>query len=216
MQIDEITQPNKKNTQVDEVVGSTMGGLARMAGQAVAGTRAGQAVSQAVGGAKQAFQQSRVGQTLQRAQDTQAQAQLTGNISQLSNAAYQQWNKKKLALMTSAAGQPIENEEGHLTDFVQTVILGGRRIEDMDPPSVAKIERAITGVMNAGNDRAKLQQAFTALVTQALAVRPDPAKQQMQKVNVDNMITTLANRGVSRTNNQAVDTLLQALGIPLK
>lgn len=210
MQIYEITKPDPEH--LDEVVG----GLARMAGQAIAGSKLGQAVGQAAGAVKQGFQQSAVGQTLQKAGDVQQQAKLAGSIGQMSNLAYQQWNKKKLALLNAAGGQPIENEEAHLADFVQKTLLNNRQITDLDPPSQRKIEAAITNVMTAGNDRRKLQQAFTDLVTQSTAARQDPAKQTQQKVSVDNMITTLANRGVSKTGNIAVDQLLSALGIPLK
>lgn len=214
MQIYEITQPQQQNTQIDEVVG----GLARMAGQAIAGSRVGQAVGQAVGGAKQAFQQSTVGQTLQRAQDIQAQAKLSGQQSMIAKTLYDQWNRKVMALTNAAGGQPVNvNEyEDQLRDFIEKVVLNNRRILDLDQPSQDRIETSITDIMKNQSNRDGLQKAFQNLATQASVARADPAKQQ-QVPNPAQMIQRMQSGApLRKTGNPAVDQLLAALGVPLQ
>ena len=172
MQIYELTQP--KQEHLDEVVG----GLARMAGQKLAQTGVGQAVGRAVGAAKQGFQQSAIGQTLQKAGDIEQQAKAQANTQALAKASLQQWNNKVLQLTQAASGQPIDEKDykNNLTDFVQKVMLGGKSIDSLDSSPKPKIATAIDTVVTDRNDRTKMQTAFNNLVTQATVARTDTAK----------------------------------------
>ncbi len=122
----------------------------------------GAGIKGAIAGAQQSAQTRKV------AQNTQALAQ----------TALSQWGKKVVALTNAAGGQPVDPTDytTHLTDFVQKVLLGGTRVQDLDTSSQPKVSAAIKGVVDNRADRGKLPQAFNALVTQASVARPDPAK----------------------------------------
>lgn len=186
MQIHELTQPSQQ--QLDEVVG----GLARMAGQAIARSGLGQAVGQAAGDIKQGFQQSGIGQTLSKAGDIERQAKVSGNIQNLANAAFKQWTNKTLQLLQASGGQPIDEKDykNHLTDFVQKVMLGNKSIDTLDATSKPRIQKALDDVVAGRNDRQKLPTAFKELVTQATAARVEPSKAQTQggiQAKIENM-----------------------------
>ena len=172
MQIHEITQPDQ--TQLDEVVG----GLARMAGQAIAKSPVGQAVGQVAGAAKQAYQQSTVGQTLQKAGDVERQARVQSQTQAVSKAALQQWNNRVAQLTQASGGQPIDPAEykRNLSDFVERMMLRSYKIADLDSTSNARVDQALDTVVQARNDRRTLEPAFEKLAQQALASRLDTAR----------------------------------------
>lgn len=159
MQIYELTQP--KQEQLDELVG----GLARMAGQAIAKSP----VGQAVGAAKQAFQKSAVGQTLQRAGDLEQQAKISAQTQALAKHTLQTWNDRVTQLTQAANGFPVDETtyKNNLNDFVQKVMLGNQPIASLDASSRPKITSAIDAVVADRDDRVKMTTAFNNLVTQA-------------------------------------------------
>lgn len=112
------------------------------------------------------------------AQQSAQARKVTQNTQALAQTALTQWGKKVIALTNAAGGQPVDPTDytNHLTDFVQKVMLGGTRVQDLDPSSQPKVAAAIKGVVDTRGDRTKLPQAFNALVTQASVARPDPAK----------------------------------------
>jgi hypothetical protein len=169
MQIHELTQSDQE--QLDEVIG----GLARMAGQAIAKSPVGQAVGQAVGAAKQGFQQSAVGQTLQKAGDVERQAKMSAQTQGLAKAALQQWNNKVLQLTQANKGQPVSDQEyfTQLQDFVNRVMLQGA-FSRLDGTSAKRVKQAIAGVTGVRNNPTQLQDKMEQLVTTASASRQDP------------------------------------------
>lgn len=201
MRIDEVV----KTQQVDEVVG----GLARMAGQAVARSGLGQAVGQAASDIKQGFQQSSVGQALSKAGDVQQQAKMQAQSQAVSAAAQKQWNNRVLQLMQANQGQPIADDEynDHLKDFTQKTMLGGRQIDNLDQNSQARIDQAIDAVMKNRNSKTAMPQAFQQLANAALSSRLDPAKVQTGQA---------ASTGTATASPQqvqtAVNNLAQKLG----
>ena len=174
MQIHELTQP--KQEQLDELVG----GLARMAGQAIAKSP----VGQAVGAAKQAFQKSAVGQTLQKAGDLERQAKISAQTQALAKNTLQTWNDRVIRLTQAAGGFPVDETtyRNNLNDFVQKVMLGNQPINSLDASSRPKITSAIDAVVTDRSDRARMQTAFNNLVTQATVARTgaSTAGQSMQ------------------------------------
>ena len=169
MQIHELTQPDQE--QLDEVVG----GLARMAGQAIAKSPVGQAVGSAVGAAKQGFQQSAIGQTLQKAGDVEQQAKLGAQTQGLAKAALQQWNNKVLQLTQANKGQPVGDQEyfTQLQDFANRVMLQGG-FARLDGTSAKRVKQAIADVTAVRNDPNQLQDKMAQLVTATAASRQDP------------------------------------------
>jgi hypothetical protein len=169
MQIYELTQPDQE--QLDEVVG----GLARMAGQAIAKSPVGQAVGSAVGAAKQGFQQSAIGQTLQKAGDVEQQAKLGAQTQGLAKAALQQWNNKVLQLTQANKGQPVGDQEyfTQLQDFANRVMLQGG-FARLDGTSAKRVKQAIADVTAVRNNPNQLQGKMEQLVTATAASRQDP------------------------------------------
>lgn len=169
MQIYELTQA--KQEQLDEVVG----GLARMAGQAIAKSPVGQAVGQAVGAAKQGFQQSAIGQTLQKAGDVEQQAKMSAQTQGLAKAALQQWNNKVLQLTQANKGQPVGDQEyfTQLQDFANRVMLQGG-FARLDGTSAKRVKQAIADVTAVRNNPNQLQDKMAQLVTATAASRQDP------------------------------------------
>jgi hypothetical protein len=236
MQIHELTQP--KQEQLDELVG----GLARMAGQAIAKSP----VGQAVGAAKQAFQKSAVGQTLQKAGDLERQAKISAQTQALAKNTLQTWNDRVIRLTQAAGGFPVDETtyRNNLNDFVQKVMLGNKPINSLDALSQPKITGAIDAVVTDRNDRAKMQTAFNNLVTQATVARTGastagqsaqpqaqqsgtastagPAQTSQAKNFLSSLISTPQQQGlaqylqgatVASTKNADVDGFLNALGV---
>jgi hypothetical protein len=150
-------------------------------------------------------------------QQGQQQRALGGQQSALAKTAYDQWNRKVMALTNAAGGQPVDinDYENHLVDFVQKVVLNNRRIDDLDQSSQTRINAVIDEIVKNQSDRAGLQKAFQNLIVQASVARSDPAKQQ-QVPNPQQMIQRMqGGTPIRQTGNPAVDQLLAALGIPV-
>ena len=211
MLIHELTKP--KNEQLDEVVG----GLARMAGQAIAQSPVGQAVGRAVDATKQGG----IAQALQKIGDVEQTAQIQGQTQALSQAALKQWNNRVMQLMQASGGQPVDETEyhDHLKDFVERTMLSNRSIDNLDQNSQTRLDSAIDAVMTNRGDTRKLQTAFQQLAGAALVSRDDPAKTrqaaaqpgqaQMTPQQATTAIKTALQRNIGAGGTQALATVLK-------
>jgi carbamate kinase len=151
-------------------------------------------------------------------QQSQQQRAFTGQQSALAKAAYDQWNRKVMALSNAAGGQPVDPNDykNHLADFVEKTILNNRKIQDLDAASQTRINTAMGEIIKNQADRAGLQKSFQNLITQSAVSREDPAKAS-QAPNLQQLLQRMQSGAPMRkTNNPAVDQLLTALGVPLQ
>ena len=170
------------------------------------------------------------------------QAQVATNTAALSQAALKQWNNQVLQLQQVNNGMPISEPEyeTRLQEFVERVMLQGRKFDTLDQTSQSRLMPAVDAVVKARMDPKLLPAAFEKMVAAVNVARQDPnqapqnpqfSPQQMSatvqqvlagaNVNTQAVATALQQAAggtltATKQANPMVNSLLNALGVATK
>jgi hypothetical protein len=141
------------------------------------------------------------------------QAKVATNTAALSQAALKQWNNQVLQLQQVNNGMPISEPEyeDRLQEFVERVMLQGRKFDTLDQTSQSRLMPAVDAVVKARMDPKLLPSAFEKMVAAVNVARQDPTKatQNPQYTPQQTAATVKQVLAGANVNTQAVATALQ-------